>query len=133
MADILAADLVGDRSDAGRPRHRVPSEKQMIAGADQAGVEQHGIDGTEFSGLDAFRKQAAVEIQQRCDEEVRHVIGGIRTALVQQIMDQPIHIGKAVIGPDDPRDMQAEFRGRRNRLRQQIFEMRHLGRGVARQ
>src|ERR1035437_3420392 len=63
MPDILAADLVGDRPDAGRARHRVPPEKQMVAGADQAGVEQHRIDGTELAGLDAFREQAAMEVQ----------------------------------------------------------------------
>jgi hypothetical protein len=52
---------------------------------------------------------------------------------MQQIMDQPVHIGELVIGPDDAGDMQLQFRGRRNRLRQQIFELRHFGRGVPRQ
>src|SRR6267378_1810952 len=66
---VLAADLVGDRADAGRARHRVPSEEQVIAGADQAGVEQHRIDAAELAGLDAFGQQAAMKIQQGRDEE----------------------------------------------------------------
>src|SRR5512140_2619243 len=56
MPDILAADFFGDRPDAGRARHRVPPEKQMVAGADQAGVEQHRIDVAEFAALDALGK-----------------------------------------------------------------------------
>src|ERR1700756_2585288 len=31
MPDVLAADLVGDRPDAGRARHHVAPEEQMIA------------------------------------------------------------------------------------------------------
>src|SRR6202166_3088193 len=65
VPDVLAADLVGDRADAGRARHRVPPEEQMIAGTDQAGVEQHRIDVAEFASPDAFGKQAAMKIQQR--------------------------------------------------------------------
>src|SRR5882672_1450640 len=60
VLDVLAADFVGDRPDAGRARHRMPSEKQMVAGADQAGIEQHRIDGPELAGLDAFREQPAM-------------------------------------------------------------------------
>src|SRR5258708_3536167 len=63
MPDVLTADLVGDRPNAGRARHRVPPEKQMIAGADQAGVEQHRIDVAELAGGDAFREQAAMKVQ----------------------------------------------------------------------
>src|ERR1700737_4370048 len=58
MPDVLAADLFGDRPDTGRARHRVPAEKQMVAGAEQAGVEQHRIDVAELTGLDALRQQA---------------------------------------------------------------------------
>src|SRR5882757_6271925 len=65
VPDVLAADFVGDRSDAGGARHRVPAEKQVVAGADQAGVEQHRIDLAELAGPDAFREQAAVKIQER--------------------------------------------------------------------
>src|SRR3979490_3216843 len=32
MFDVLAADFVGDRPHASRARHRVPPEKQMVAG-----------------------------------------------------------------------------------------------------
>src|SRR5947207_14021708 len=70
VLDVLAADFVGDRADAGRARHRVAAEKKMIAGADQAGVEQHRIDVAEFAATDAFRKQAAMEAEQRGDEEL---------------------------------------------------------------
>src|SRR5260370_36366009 len=63
MPDVLAADLFGDRPDTGRARHRVPPEEQMIAGADQAGVEQHRIDLAELAAPDAFREQAAMEGQ----------------------------------------------------------------------
>src|SRR5580704_14639933 len=70
VLDVLPADLVGDGTDAGRARHRVPSEEQVIAGADQAGVEQHGIDGAELAGPDAFGEQAAMEIKQGCHEEL---------------------------------------------------------------
>src|SRR5665213_2680151 len=87
VPDILPADLVGDRADAGGARHRVPAEKQMIAGADQAGVEQHRIDGAELAGLDAFGQQAAMKIQQWRDEEFRDFVGGLRAAFMQQIMD----------------------------------------------
>src|SRR5260370_1198819 len=52
---------------------------------------------------------------------------------MQQVMDQPVHVGKLVIGPDNAGDMQPEVGGRRDRLRQQIFELGHLGRGIARQ
>ncbi len=69
VPDVLAADLVGDRPDAGGARHGVASEKQMITGADQAGVEQHRVDVAEFAGPDAFGKQAAMEVEQRRDKE----------------------------------------------------------------
>src|ERR1700686_2039955 len=74
VPDVLAAALVGDRADAGRARHRVPPEEQMIAGTDQAGVEQHRIDVAEFASPDAFGKQAAMKIQQRRDEEFRNFV-----------------------------------------------------------
>ena len=133
MRDVVAADLVGDGTDPGGARHRVAAEEQVIAGADQAGIKQHRIDFAEFAGRDAFRQQAALEIQQRPDKEFRHFVGGLGAALMQQIMDQPVHVGKLVIGLDDAGDMQLQLRGRRDRLRQQIFEMGHLGGGVARQ
>src|SRR6267142_2713098 len=133
MLDILAADLVGDRPDTGRARHRMPSKKQMVAGADQARIEQHRIDGPELAGLDAFREQPAMKIQQRGDKELRHLVGGLGAAFMQQIVDQPVHIGKLVIRPDDAGDMQPELRGRRDRLRQQVFEVRYLGRSIPRQ
>src|SRR3984893_7638736 len=69
VPDVLAADLVGDRPDAGRARHRAAAEKQVVAGADQAGVEQHRIDVAELARFYAFREQAAVEAQQRRDKE----------------------------------------------------------------
>src|ERR1700704_3462600 len=62
MPDVLTADLFGDRPDAGGARHRVAAEKQMVAGADQAGVEQHRIDLAKLAGPDAFRQQTAMEI-----------------------------------------------------------------------
>src|SRR6267142_1263152 len=133
VPDVLAADFVGDRPDAGRARHRMPSEKQMVAGADQARIEQHRIDGPELAGLDAFREQPAMKIQQRGDKELRHLVGGLGAAFMQQIVDQPVHIGKLVIRPDDAGDMQPELRGRRDRLRQQVFEVRYLGRSIPRQ
>src|ERR1700730_4875377 len=133
MLDVLAADLVGDRPDAGRARHRVPPEEQMIAGADQAGVEQHRIDGAELAGFDTFGEQAAMKTKQRRDEEFGNLVGGLGAALVQEIMNQPVHIGELVIGADNAGDMQLEFRGRRDRLRQQIFEIGDLSRGIPRQ
>src|SRR5712691_12622506 len=54
VLDVVAADLVGDGTDAGGARHRVPAEKQVIAGADQAGVEQHRIDLAKLAAPDAF-------------------------------------------------------------------------------
>ena len=93
MLDVLAADFVGDRTDTGRARHRVAAEKQVIAGADQAGVEHHGIDVAELAALDAFCKQAVMEIEQGRDEELRHLVGCFRGAFVQQIVDQAVHIG----------------------------------------
>ena len=48
----------------------MPPEKQMIAGTDQAGVEQHRIDVAELAGLDALRQQAAMEVEQRRDKEL---------------------------------------------------------------
>src|SRR5712664_2055526 len=69
MLDVLAADLVGDRPDAGRARHRMPSEKQMVAGADQARIEQHRVDVAELAAPDAFREQPAMKIEQRRDKE----------------------------------------------------------------
>src|SRR4051812_36128346 len=82
VLDVLPANVVGDRTDAGRARHRVPAEEQMIAGADQAGVEQHRIGGAEFALTDAFGEQAAMEIQQRRDEEFRDFVRRARGALV---------------------------------------------------
>src|SRR5450631_4697252 len=70
MPDVLATDFVGDRPDAGGARHRVPPEKQVVAGADQAGVEQHRIDVAELAAPDAFRQQPAVKVQQRRDKEL---------------------------------------------------------------
>src|ERR1700688_1153523 len=63
VPDVLPANLVGDGTDAGRARHRVAAEKQVIAGADQAGVEQYRIDGAELAAPDAFGEQAAMKIQ----------------------------------------------------------------------
>src|SRR6478752_3064769 len=108
VRDVCAADLVGDRSHSGRARHRVAAEEQVIAGADQAGVEQHRIDVAELAGLDAFGKQPAMELQQRCYKELRHLVGGFCAALVQQVMNQPVHVGELVIGADDAADMQAQ-------------------------
>src|SRR5580704_6485372 len=106
VPDVLAADLIGDGTDAARARHRMPSEKQMIAGADQAGVEQHWIDGAELAGLNPCREQAALEVQQGCDKEFRDLVGGLSAALMQEIVDQPVHVGELVVGPDDAGDMQ---------------------------
>src|SRR6267378_4253222 len=58
VLDVLAADFLGDRPDAARARHCVAAEKQMVAGADQAGVEQYRIDVAEFAAADAFGEQA---------------------------------------------------------------------------
>src|ERR1700730_1363672 len=69
MPDVLATDFVGDRPDAGGARHRVPPEKQGVAGADQAGVEQHRIDVAELAAPDAFRQQPAMKVEQRRDKE----------------------------------------------------------------
>src|ERR1700754_4348278 len=69
MRDVIAAHLVGDGARAGGARHRMPAEEQVIAGADQAGIKQHRIDAAEFAGGDAFRQQAALEIQERPDKE----------------------------------------------------------------
>src|ERR1700730_3296740 len=80
VPDVLAADLVGDRPDAGRARHRVAAEKQVVAGADQAGVEQHRIDFAELAGLDAFRQQPAMKVEQWRDEEFRDFVGGFGAA-----------------------------------------------------
>src|ERR1700760_2632156 len=101
MPDVLPADFVGDGTDAAGARHGLASEEQVIAGADQAGVEQHRIDLAELAGLDALAEQAAMKIQQGCYKEFRDLLGGSRAGLMQQIMDQPVHVGKAVIGADD--------------------------------
>src|SRR6266481_9031447 len=74
MPDVLATDFFGDRPDAGGARHRVPPEKQVVAGADQAGVEQHRIDVAELAAPDAFRQQPAVKVQQRCDKDRKSVV-----------------------------------------------------------
>src|SRR4051812_7792363 len=57
MLDIFAADFVGDGTDAGRARHRLAAEEQVIASADQAGVEHDRIDLAELAGLDALSEQ----------------------------------------------------------------------------
>jgi len=63
VLDVLAADFVGDGTDAGGARHRVPAEKQVIAGADQAGVEHDRIDIAELAGLDALGEQPPLKLQ----------------------------------------------------------------------
>src|SRR6266550_8844772 len=78
VLDVVPANLVGDGTDAGGARHRVTAEKQVIAGADQAGVEQHRIDLAEFAAPDAFGQQAAMKIEQGCDKEFRDLVGGLR-------------------------------------------------------
>jgi len=80
MPDVLAADFVGDRPDTGGARHRVPPEKQVVAGADQAGVEQHRIDIAELAGPDAFGEQAAMEVEQRRDKLTNDIIGDLVAA-----------------------------------------------------
>ena len=77
------------------------SEEQMVAGADQAGVEQHRIDFAELAGLDALGEQSAMKIQQRRHEEFGYLVGRFRRALVQEVVDQPVHVGELVIGADD--------------------------------
>src|ERR1700730_13729790 len=69
VPDILPAHLLGDRTDAARARHGLAAEKQVIAGADQAGVEQHRIHFAELAGLDALVEQAEMEVEQRRDKE----------------------------------------------------------------
>src|SRR5262249_10561671 len=69
VLDVVAADLVGDGADAARTAHRMPAKEQMIAGADQAGVEQDRIDLAEFARSDTLGKQPAMKIEQRRDEE----------------------------------------------------------------
>src|SRR4051812_42755945 len=101
VLDVLAADFVGDRTDAGRARHRVAAEEQVVAGADQAGVEHHGIDVAELAGLDAFRQQPLLELEQWRHEKLRHLVGRLIAAFMQQIVDQPVHVGELVIGADD--------------------------------
>src|SRR6202008_2284771 len=71
VPDVVAADLVGDGTDAGRAGHRMPAEEQVIAGADQARVKQHRIDLAELAGLDALRQQAAMKVEQGCYKEFR--------------------------------------------------------------
>src|SRR6185295_18346405 len=44
VPDVVAANFLGDRTDADRADHGVAAEEQVVAGADQAGVEQHRID-----------------------------------------------------------------------------------------
>src|SRR5215218_5799021 len=70
VPDVLAADLVRDWPDAGDARHRVPSEKQVITGADQAGVKQYGVHIAELARLDAFQEQAPMKFQQRRNKEL---------------------------------------------------------------
>src|SRR5258707_13330225 len=82
MLDVFAADFIGDRTNAAGARHRVAPEEQVIAGADPAGVEQHWIDLAELADLDAFGKQPTMEIQERRDEEFRHLVDG--SPLVQE-------------------------------------------------
>src|SRR5438552_4728603 len=86
VLDILAADFVGDSAYAGGARHRMPAEKQVIAGADQAGVEHHVVDVAKLAGLDALGEQPTLKVQQGRDEEFRHFVGGFLTALMQEIM-----------------------------------------------
>src|SRR5262249_53059653 len=71
VLDVVTADSVGDGTDAGGARHRMAAEKQVIAGADQACVEQDRIDISELARLDALRQQPAVKVQQRRNEEFR--------------------------------------------------------------
>ena len=103
----------------------------MITSADQAGVEQHRIDRTEFAAGHAFRQQAAMKIEQRADKELRHFVGCLIAVFMQQIVDQPVHIGELVIGPDDASDVQPHLLSSGHRLRHQDFEIDHLGGGVA--
>src|SRR5689334_18005274 len=63
VLDVIAADIVGDGTDAGGARHRVPAEKQVIAGADQARIEQDRIDIAELAGLDALGEQPPLKLQ----------------------------------------------------------------------
>src|SRR5947207_10554819 len=71
VLDVFAADFVCDRTDPDRAGHRVAAEEQVIAGADQAGVEQYRIDIAELASLDAFGEQAAMKIQKWRDEKFR--------------------------------------------------------------
>src|SRR4051812_20090558 len=109
------------------------AEEEVIAGADQGGVKQYRVQFAEFTGRDALRQQTALEIQQRPDKELRHLVGSFGAALMQQIVDQPVHVGKLKIRLDDAGDVQLQLGGRRDRLRHQVFEMGDFGGGVARQ
>ena len=82
------ADFIGDRANTTGTRHRVTPEKQMVAGADQAGVKQHRIDLAELAGANAFGEQPAMEIQQRRDKELGHFVRGFRAAFMHQIVEQ---------------------------------------------
>jgi hypothetical protein len=110
VADVLAADFVRDRPYAGDARHGVPSEKQVITGADQAGVKQHRIHLAELTGFDAFGEQASMKVQQRRDKELGDFVGGLGAAFMQQIMDQAIHVRELMVRADDARDVQPQFR-----------------------
>src|ERR1700744_1449033 len=64
MPDVLPAHFLGDRTDAAGARHGLAAEEQVIAGADQAGVEQHRIHFAEFAAPDALVEQAALKVEQ---------------------------------------------------------------------
>src|SRR5262249_45671999 len=53
VPDVIAADLVGDGADAACARHRLAPEKQVIASANEAGIEQHRIDFAKLAGAHA--------------------------------------------------------------------------------
>jgi hypothetical protein len=133
VLDVVAADLVGDRADAACARHCLATEKQMIAGADQAGVKEDRIDLAELAGSDALGEQPALEIEQGRDKELRDLARDLRAGLMPQLVDKPVHVGKAAIGADDAGDMQLQFLGRRDRLRQKIFEVCDFARRVTRE
>jgi len=86
MPDVWRQTSSVTGPDTGGARHRVPPEKQVVAGADQAGVEQHRIDVAELAAPDAFRQQPAMKIQQRRDKDFETSSAASVAAFMQEIV-----------------------------------------------
>ena len=68
VVDVAAAHLIRHTPYAQRAGHRLSPVEQLVARADQARIEKHRIELSEFTGRNPLLQQLSLEMEDRLDE-----------------------------------------------------------------